>query len=104
MRRTEPEFDGAGGDEAAAGGVDDGEFAGSEDEGDGLGGVCYEMDALEADERADGSAVQVRVGDVKFDDLIARDRGGVGDGGGDLDEASAGNRFFRAYRPVSRGA
>ena len=96
MRGTKPEFDGAGGDEAVAGGVDDGDFAGSEDEGDGLGGVGFKVDALEADERADGSAVEVGVGDVEFDDLIARDGGSVGDGGGDLHKGVAGDRFLRA--------
>ncbi len=54
-----------------AGWVDDGEIAGSKEEADGLGGASGEVDALEADQGADGSAVDVGMRDVEFDDLVA---------------------------------
>jgi len=69
---------------AKAGVVDDGEFAGSEVEGDNLKGAGGEMNALETGKRADGGAVDAGVGDVEFDDFVAGEGGVVGDAYGNL--------------------
>jgi len=66
-----------------AGGVDDGEFAGSESEGDVLGGAGGKMDALETDESAKGCAFTIGMRNVEFDDLVTGDGGFVGNAGGD---------------------
>lgn len=92
LARADPEVDGTGGDGAIALGVDHGEFAGCEGEGDGLGSAGVEMDALEAGEGAYGSVVDVGMRDVEFDDFVPRVVGGVGDVGGDGDGGVAGER------------
>ena len=91
---TDPENDGAGGDETIATRVDDGEFAGSEGEVDSLGCVGSEMDALETGERADGSAFDAEVGNVKLNDRVAGNGAGVGDASGDEDGRVAGEGGF----------
>ena len=53
-----------------AGWVDDGEIAGSDEEADGLGGASGEMNALEADQGANGSTVNFGMRDVEFDDFV----------------------------------
>jgi hypothetical protein len=93
---TDPDVDGAGGDAAIALGVDEGEFAGSQREDDDVGGVRVEVDALEAGERTDGSAFDVGMGDVEFDDLVAGDVGGIGDANGHGDGGVAGERRTRS--------
>ena len=85
MVGTDPEIDGAGGDEAMAGRVDDGEFAGRESECDGLGGASREMDALETDESTQRGTFDTWTGEVEFDDLVAGEGGFVGDEGGNGD-------------------
>ena len=80
---ADPQVDGPSGNAAIALGVNYGEFAGSEGEGDSLRSMGVEVDALEAGECADGSAFDVGMRDVEFDDFVAGDRGGVGDAAGD---------------------
>ena len=80
---ADPQVDGPGGNAAIALGVNDGEFAGCEGEGDSLRSMGLEVDTLEAGECADGSAFDVGMRDVEFDDFVAGDRGGVGDAAGD---------------------
>lgn len=57
LAAAEPEFHGAGWDQAMAGGIDDGEFAGSEYEGDELKAARSKMNPPETDERTQGSTV-----------------------------------------------
>jgi len=91
LRRPNPQLRPIGGNEAVARGIDDGEFAGSEGEGDILRGVRVEMDALEAGESANGRAVNAGMGDVEFGDFVAGEGGGVGDTGRESDRLIARN-------------
>ena len=99
LGRAEPKFDGAGGDQAVALRIDDGEFAWRERERDGLGSFGSEVDALKAGQGADGGAIDAGMGNIEFDDLIAGGGGSVGDMGGDGDGGCAG----KAERARRRG-
>ncbi len=77
MRGPDPQLDQASGDEALALRVDDGEFAGSEQEADGLGGVGLEVHAPETDKGAQWGSIDARVDDVELRDFITGDGAGV---------------------------
>jgi len=93
---AEPEFDGPGGNGTVAVGVDDGEFARRKREGDGLGGIRGEMDALETNEGTNGSTCDAGMRDVEFGDLVAGDGRSVRDFGGSGYGFVAGKRPRRA--------
>src|ERR1700687_4424229 len=83
------------------GGVDDGEFAGGERERHGLRGASGKMDALEGGQGAEGSAFEVRMGDVELDDVVAGEGRTVGDAGGDFYWGVAGEFEWGGARGVS---
>src|ERR1700674_1734290 len=95
---ADPNLDSAGNDAANSGLIHDAQITVAQSEIHGFGGSGIEMDALESSERANRSAFDAGMREIKLHDFVAWDGTGVRHANGDCGGGVRGDLFLTYFR------